>query len=114
MCQKGPPTTRNPRWENTKLLVSYTAGNIRSRLNKMGHLGEKLAHFNIAIRKLWLRARAHLAYAFAFELISFEVCRYFQSLGVSSTIENNGSCQSIYRISDYTRSLAKDETPTRL
>ena len=35
------------------------------------------------------RALAHLAFALA--LISFDVCRYPSSLGVSSTIENNGN-----------------------
>ena len=38
-----------------------------------------------------LRARAHLAFAFALALLFFDVCRYLPSLGVFSTIENNGS-----------------------
>ena len=41
---------------------------------------------------------------------------FFQELNVNilRIVTEEGHCQSIYRISDYTRSFIKDESPTRL
>ena len=59
--------------------------------NFLYQLGRIASHkFSIVIL-VCLRALAHLAFVFALALISFDVCRHVPSLGVSNTIENNGS-----------------------